>query len=76
MSEMEQSLTTMHETTARLFKIQTQLNKLLKTLPEESEDKSFKQLRTTGESLAKRLKAWDEELVPVSYTHLRAPRPY
>ena len=63
MSEMEQTLTTMHETTARLFKIQTQLNKLLKTLPEESEDKSFKQLRTTGESLAKRLKAWDEELV-------------
>ena len=63
MSEMEQTLTTMHETTARLFKIQTQLNKLLKTLPEESEDKSFKQLRTTGESLAKRLKTWDEEMV-------------
>ena len=63
MSEMEQTLTTMHETTARLFKIQTQLNKLLKTLPEDSEDKSYKQLRTTGESLAKRLKTWDEEMV-------------
>ena len=60
MSEMEQTLTTMHELTARLHKIQTQLNSLLKTLPE---DDAHQQLRESGESLAKRLKTWDEEMV-------------
>ena len=60
MSEMEQTLTTMHEQTVRLNKIQTQLSKLLKTLPK---DDAHKQLNESGKSLAKRLKEWDEQMV-------------
>lgn len=60
MSEMEAALTTMHETTNRLYRIQGQLAELLKRLPE---DKAHKSLRTSGESLLQRLKSWDEEMV-------------
>ena len=60
MSEMENTLTTMHETTVRLFAIQTQLNTLLSVIPEDDEHKS---LRKSGAALVARLKAWDEEMV-------------
>lgn len=61
MQEMERTLTAMHETTNRLYKVQTQLNELLATLAEENE--SHKQLREDGQKLAEQLKAWDEEMV-------------
>lgn len=60
MSEMEATLTTMHETTNRLYGIRTQLEQLQKTLPEED---AFKAVREAGASLVERLKSWDEEMV-------------
>ena len=60
MSEMEQTLTDMHEQTNRLFKIQNQLNQLLATLPK---DDAHAQLKEEGDALAAKLKLWDEEMV-------------
>lgn len=60
MSDMERTLTNMHEKTNRIFKIQGQLNQLLATL---DDDKAHKELKETGASLAKKLKQWDEEMV-------------
>ena len=61
MSEMEQTLTNMHNKTNRLFKIQTQLNELLAAL--SNDDDSLGQLKEQGQELAKKLKQWDEEMV-------------
>ena len=47
MSEMEQSLTTMHDKTNRLYKIQVQLKKLLGSLPR---DDAHEQLREQGKA--------------------------
>ena len=60
MSEMEQTLTDMHDETNRLFKIQNQLKQLLATLPK---DEAYAQLKEEGEALAAKLKQWDEEMV-------------
>ena len=60
MSKMEANLTNMHEKTNRLYKIQSQLNQLLKSFPDKEE---LKEIREDGESLLRRLKAWDEEMV-------------
>ncbi|MCR9197331.1 MAG: hypothetical protein NXI04_01685 [Planctomycetaceae bacterium] len=60
MSDMEATLTTMHEMTNHLYGIRTQLEELQKTLPQ---DDAYKGLREAGESLVKRLRLWDEEMV-------------
>ena len=60
MSKMEANLTNMHEKTNRLYKIQGQLNQLLKSLPDKEE---LKEVREEGDSLLRTLKAWDEEMV-------------
>jgi hypothetical protein len=60
MSEMERSLTTMHDTTNRLYRIQIQLKKLLGSLPK---DEAHKQLSDEGKALFEKLKAWDEEMI-------------
>jgi photosystem II stability/assembly factor-like uncharacterized protein len=60
MSEMERLLTTMHDTTNRLYRIQVQLKKLLGSLPK---DDAHKQLRDEGKALFEKLKAWDEEMI-------------
>jgi photosystem II stability/assembly factor-like uncharacterized protein len=60
MSEMEFTLTAMHEKTNRMFKIQTQLNQLNKNFPDEEK---FADLKEEGKTLAEKLKAWDEEMV-------------
>ena len=61
MSEMEKTLTAMHDKTNQLFKIQNQLKELLATLPKD--DESYKQLKEDGEALVAKLKQWDEEMV-------------
>ena len=60
MSEMESALIQMHRMTNRLHKAQTQIDKLLSSLPKEE---SLKALKKKGKELVKRLKAWDEEMV-------------
>lgn len=60
MSEMEQTLTTMHQKTNRIFKIQTQLQKLLDSL---ATDKIHEEIKKSGTELLTRLKTWDEEMV-------------
>ena len=60
MSEMERLLTTMHDTTNRLYRIQVQLKRLLGSLPK---DDAHKQLRDDGKALFEKLKAWDEEMI-------------
>lgn len=60
MSEMEQTLTRMHDKTNRLFKMQSQLNELLDSL---GEDESLKKLKEEGKALSTELKGWDEEMV-------------
>ena len=62
MSEMEQNLTDMHRTTNRLFKVKTQLEKLLKTILKEEDDKPLSKLKEQGKELVEKLKPWDEEL--------------
>ncbi|MEO1526220.1 MAG: glycosyl hydrolase [Planctomycetota bacterium] len=59
MSEVEQSLTEMHETTNRLYKIKQQLEALLKSLPEETDEA----ILDTGKSLVEEIAEWDEEMV-------------
>ena len=63
MSEMEQNLTDMHRTTNRLFKVKTQLEKLLKTILKEEDDKPLSKLKEQGKELVEKLKSWDEEMV-------------
>ena len=60
MSEMEATLTAMHQKTSRLFKFQNQLNQLLQSFPEND---NLKDVKDEGEALAKTLKEWDEEMV-------------
>ena len=60
MSEMEQTLTKMHDKTNQLFKIQNQLNNLLESL---ADDEALAQLKEDGKALATKLKEWDEEMV-------------
>ena len=60
MSEMERTLTEIHNMTNRLYQMQTQLRNLLKSLPDE---KNYKSLKKEGEKLAESLKKWDEEMV-------------
>ena len=62
MSEMEASLTEMHRTTNRLFKVQTQIKNLLETL-EKDKDDSLSKLQKQGKELVKKLKSWDEQMV-------------
>jgi len=61
MSEMEEELSDMHRTTNRLFKVKTQIEKLLKTLSDD--DKSLSKLKEAGKELVAKIKAWDEDMV-------------
>lgn len=60
MIEMEQTLSEMHRLTNRLHKKQTQIKKLLDSLPEK---KSLADLKEDGKTLLEKLKSWDEEMV-------------
>lgn len=60
MIEMEQTLSEMHRLTNRLHKKQTQIKKLLDSLPEK---KSLADLKDDGKTLLEKLKSWDEEMV-------------
>lgn len=60
MSEMEQTLTDMHDTTNRLFKIQSQLKELLTVLAKNDDHAA---LEKEGRALVDELKQWDEEMV-------------
>jgi hypothetical protein len=55
MTEMEDNLNGMHQSINTLFAQQTQLSDLLPTLPDEQ-----KALKTEGDTLVQRMKAWDE----------------
>lgn len=63
MSEMENELTEMHRTTDRLFKVQTQIKKLLETLEKDEDNESRAELKEQGKELVKKLKSWDEDMV-------------
>lgn len=60
MSQMEGELATMHLTVNRLFEKQKQLEAILGSLP--AGDK-FASIKTDGESLLKKMKTWDDEMV-------------
>lgn len=60
MSQMENEFTQMHRTVNTVFAQREQLAELLAALPEEA---PFKAVRTEGEVLVKKMKAWDEEMV-------------
>ena len=60
MSGLERQLTNMHNKANQLFKIQTQLNSLLDSLPDEE---SLASIKEEGKALAEKLKLWDEEMV-------------
>ncbi|MCK6691315.1 MAG: glycosyl hydrolase [Thermoanaerobaculia bacterium] len=60
MLEMETNLTTMHRLVNSLHAKHEQLEQLLAALP--AGDK-FKAVRETGQALAKKMKAWDEDMV-------------
>lgn len=60
MSRMEGELTVMHKTVTSLHEKQTQLAAILASLP--AGDK-FAAIRTDGDALVKKLKAWDEAMV-------------
>lgn len=59
-TEMEQSLTSMHGTVNRLYRIQQQLGDLLELLSDEEENES---LVEEGRMLVEQMKQWDEEMV-------------
>jgi photosystem II stability/assembly factor-like uncharacterized protein len=60
MSSMEKELTTMHQMVNTLYQKQTQLASLLSQLPG---DAKFASIKTDGEALLKKMKAWDEDMV-------------
>jgi photosystem II stability/assembly factor-like uncharacterized protein len=60
MSKMENEASEMHRTVNRLHDKQVQLEALLKTLPA---DAKFAAVKSEGDALVKKLKAWDEAMV-------------
>jgi photosystem II stability/assembly factor-like uncharacterized protein len=60
MSAMETELTTMHRLVNSLFEKQNQLDSLLKSLPA---DGKYSGVKSDGEALLKKMKAWDEDMV-------------
>lgn len=60
MSAMETELTTMHRLVNDLYDKQKQLETLLESLPK---DAKFDAVRKNGETLLKKMKTWDEEMV-------------
>ncbi|HEX7903507.1 MAG TPA: hypothetical protein VF487_06485 [Chitinophagaceae bacterium] len=60
MSNMEKELTSMHQLTNSIFVKRQQLESLLANLPA---DAKFAALKTEGQALQQRMKAWDEEMV-------------
>lgn len=60
MSGMESELVVMHRMTNSLYEKQRQLEALLKDLPA---DNQFSAVKTDGEALVKKMKAWDEDMV-------------
>jgi len=60
MTEMEQTLAEMHNKTNQLHQIDSQLRELIIKL---GDDESLAALRQEGESLAEKLKQWDDEMV-------------
>ncbi len=60
MWSMENELTTMHRMVNDLFDKQKQLESLLKSLPA---DGKYTAIKTDGEALLKKMKAWDEDMV-------------
>lgn len=59
MTGMEKELTTMHKMVNSMNEKRLQLESLLATL----NDEKHKSLRTEGEALAKKMKAWDEDMI-------------
>lgn len=60
MSAMEAEITTMHILVNDLYEKQKNLEKLLESLPT---DAKFNAVKTDGEALLKKMKAWDEDMV-------------
>jgi len=60
MSAMEAELTSMHRLINSLFEKQNQLASLLKSLPA---DAKYAGVKSDGEALLKKMKAWDEDMV-------------
>ena len=60
MSDMEGKVTEMHNLINRLAAKREQLDQLLGNLPK---DKKYKSARETGETLSKKMKTWDEDMV-------------
>ncbi|MBL7817882.1 MAG: glycosyl hydrolase [Saprospiraceae bacterium] len=60
MTQMENEFSAMHKMVNSLYKKQLQLGKLLKSLAGEDR---YKAIRTEGEVLLKKMKAWDEDMV-------------
>ena len=60
MSEMEASLTEMHDMTNRLYKMRMQLKGVLGELASEA---AYAELKKEGKALQKKLKAWDDDMV-------------
>jgi len=60
MSGVESELTTMHETTNRLWDAQDQLKAILAGMPA---GEKYAAARTAGETLLAKLKAWDDDMV-------------
>jgi len=60
MSAMEAELSSMHRLINSLFEKQNQLASLLKSLPA---DAKYAGVKSDGEALLKKMKAWDEDMV-------------
>jgi hypothetical protein len=60
MSSLESELTSMHRLTTSLYEKQKQLEALLATLPA---DERFSVVKKDGETLLKKMKAWDDDMV-------------
>jgi len=60
MTSVEAEVTTMHNWVNSLYKKQKQLESVLKALPA---DAKYNSVRTSGEALLKKMKAWDEDMV-------------
>ncbi len=60
MAAAEKSLTDMHDKVNRMMKIRTQIETILKDLPEATSDANLKK---DGKALVEKMKAWDEDMV-------------
>ncbi len=60
MRSMESELTAMHNMINSVYKKQQQLHNLLNKL---GDDEKYKSVKTVGDSLVKKMKTWDEEMV-------------